>query len=503
MGKILCRVVGGGSSVGTATTADVISGKTFSNDNDVELTGTLSGSGTATESDVLKGTSFYSVNLQNKLNGSLELTGNASEGDVISGKTFYNTNAKSRKSGTLADYASGTDAQSCTLYNNYIYYRILKGAYRATWSGNQTEVRYPATSVIAALGISSITSFKVAQYGANRLRFTWAKPSRGLWSGIRIVGKLNSWPTSVTDGNKFWDSGSNYCDSGWIDTGTWYFRVYSYITWTGGRYYKSSYDGSTSIYNTTDHGNKTVTGSSSWTVPNGCSSITAFLVGGGGGISWAYIANQSYAISSGGGGGYTKTQSISVTPGETLNIVVGAGGSGNGGMSGIYRGSTLLASANGGSAGVVHQGTNYPDVKYRGFAGCAGGSGGGGCLALPTTTSGWAVAYAGAGGSDGSNGGDAAYSSTSSVHTTTLGAGGSGQGYSTKAWGTDGEPYAPGGSGSYLSTSYDGGRGKAGAGLTGNNSGAAHTYTQYHGFGTGAEDAGSYSGSSGVVLLKW
>ena len=42
MGKILCRVIGGGSSVGTAKAQDVIKGKTFSNDDDVEIVSHLS-----------------------------------------------------------------------------------------------------------------------------------------------------------------------------------------------------------------------------------------------------------------------------------------------------------------------------------------------------------------------------------------------------------------------------------------------------------------------------
>ena len=270
MSKVLCRVIGGGSSVGTAKAGDVSRGKTFSNDDDVEVQGTLQGTGTAIEGDVLKGKSFYNTNLQNKMTGTLELTGDASDYDVIQNKGFYSKDPKIKKTGTLPDYPTGTDAQSCALADNYLYYRINKGAYRATWSGDQTEVKYPALSVIAALGIASITSFKVAQYGPNTLRFTWAKPSKGLWSGVHIIGKLNSWPTSPTDGSRSWDSGDTYKDSGSIETGTWYFRAYSYITWTGGRYYSQNPEGSASIYNTTSHGKTTLTGSTRWTVPAGC-----------------------------------------------------------------------------------------------------------------------------------------------------------------------------------------------------------------------------------------
>lgn len=511
MGKVLCRVIGGGSSVGTAKAADVIKGKTFSNDDDVEVQGTLQGTGTAIEGDVLKGCSFYNTNLQNRLSGTLELTGDAGEYDTIKGKTFYSNNAKVKKTGTLPEYPSGSDAQSCTLHDNYVYYRINKGAYRSTWSGDQTEVKYPALSVIAALGIASITSFKVAQYGPNTLRFTWAKPSKGLWSGVHIIGKINSWPTSPTDGSRSWDSGDTYKDSGSIETGTWYFRAYSYITWTGGRYYSQNPEGSASIYNTTSHGNTTLTGSTRWTVPAGCNYVTAFLVGGGGGLSWPWMSTSTKAISSGAAGGYTKTQGFSVTPGETLSITVGAGSTGNGGTSSIYhQNGSLIVSAGGGGAGSVRTWDSGSD-KYS-ITGGAGGSGGGAGEANHPKSAGQdGSAYAGNGGSDGSNGGYSGYTqfdSDGDPYSIDTMAGGSGQGYSTKAWGNQGQPYSPGcGGGSLCKYNDESGsrNGSYGTGLTGNNSGAAakkviHKSKDDNDY---AWDAGSVSGSSGVVLLKW
>ena len=513
MSKVLCRVIGGGSSVGTAKAADVIKGKTFSNDDDVEVQGTLQGTGTAIEGDVLKGKSFYNTNLQNKMTGTLELTGDASDYDVIQNKGFYSKDPKIKKTGTLPDYPTGTDAQSCALADNYLYYRINKGAYRATWSGDQTEVKYPALSVIAALGIASITSFKVAQYGPNTLRFTWAKPSKGLWSGVHIIGKLNSWPTSPTDGSRSWDSGDTYKDSGSIETGTWYFRAYSYITWTGGRYYSQNPEGSASIYNTTSHGNTTLTGSTRWTVPAGCNYVTAFLVGGGGGLSWPWMSTSTKAISSGAAGGYTKTQGFSVTPGETLSITVGAGGTGNGGTSAIYhQNGSLIVSAGGGGAGSVRTWSSGSD-KHS-ISGGAGGSGGGAGEANHPKSAGQdGSAYAGNGGSDGSAGGYAGYTqfdSDGDPYSRDTMAGGPGQGYSTKAWGNQGQPYSPGGGGTALrfgGSNDSANNGKDGAGLTGNNSGAGSfkgiTHTKHETGQYEYIDAGSASGSSGVVLLKW
>lgn len=64
-------ILQGSDSSGNAIPGDVIAGKTFSNDEDTDLVGTLA------------------------------LTGNAAVGDVISGKTFYNTNPKSKQTGTM------------------------------------------------------------------------------------------------------------------------------------------------------------------------------------------------------------------------------------------------------------------------------------------------------------------------------------------------------------------------------------------------------------------
>ena len=69
-----------------------------------------------------------------------------------------------------------------------------------------------------------------------------------------------------------------------------------------------------------------------WTVPAGVNYISAVVIGGGGGGSPAVSYNdgsdeyQTRPGSGGGGGGLTYRNQIPVTPGETLNICVGCGG---------------------------------------------------------------------------------------------------------------------------------------------------------------------------------
>ena len=122
-------------------------------------------------------------------------------------------------------------------------------------------------------------------------------------------------------------------------------------------------------------------GTYTWTVPEGVYSVDVFLVGAGGGSNWT-----GSGATGGGGGGYTKAfrgtgyvapssgtwegtategrdgNAITVTPGESIQIIVGGGvAGGNGGYSqfknssyraeGGYASTSWCKGANGGSGG--------------------------------------------------------------------------------------------------------------------------------------------------------
>ncbi|MDO6759857.1 LamG-like jellyroll fold domain-containing protein [Tamlana sp. 2_MG-2023] len=72
----------------------------------------------------------------------------------------------------------------------------------------------------------------------------------------------------------------------------------------------------------------------SFTVPGGVTSITVEAWGGGG--AGANTLNASECGAGGGGGAYVHS-TLSVTPGEVYDIIVGAGGEGNMGLSGTAR----------------------------------------------------------------------------------------------------------------------------------------------------------------------
>lgn len=380
------------------------------------------------------------------------------------------------------------------------------------------------SAVISAYGIASVTSFKISQYNTKTVLCSWAKPANGkMWSGVVVRAKQGGYPANVNDGTEITGGTNGTSVTKVLGTGTWYFRFWNYVTVSGAdgsRWYDGGTNGG-AFNNQEVRGSQNFTGSTTFVVPTGVRTITAFCVGGGGGNSCPYIGRGQVGISSGAGGGYTKTASFAVTPGESLTITVGGGGTrgpgGSGGTSGIYRGSTALITAAGG------QNANYTvgDTSYGAGRphGGNGGSGGGGSYGIANNSSKSTQEQESSGGSGGSDGGDASectrtyWTKSGDSKTVTEGCQGIGQHYSTKAWGNTGQPYSPGSSGTGMGArwgyygSEGGQRGRGGAGLTGANSGAAY-------FGAWAKcywerndvwEAGSNGGSgqAGIVMIRW
>lgn len=115
-----------------------------------------------------------------------------------------------------------------------------------------------------------------------------------------------------------------------------------------------------------------ITSSGQWTVPAGVNFIEVILVGGGGGGGNGVVS--SIHAGGGGGSGYIESTHLTVTPNETLNVVVGSGGSAGswGGASYLTKADgKLLVWANGGGAG-----GNAMDYGGGGGSGrCSGGCG--------------------------------------------------------------------------------------------------------------------------------
>ena len=195
-----------------------------------------------------------------------------------------------------------------------------------------------------------------------------------------------------------------------------------------------------------------LTDSNPFVIPSGCNKIDIFCVGGGGGAGGSYFSEdgstdaggthyETTAYGANGGGGYTTTATnISVTPGESLTVVFGAGGAGgksynymngrywgdtsvtsisgitsgsDGGETYVSRNGTKLCTANGGKGGTKTSiSTNHSRNAVAGVDGGNASGAGGGCIETQTynssgQTSIWSASFYGKSGA--SDEGDIAY----------------------------------------------------------------------------------------------
>lgn len=266
----------------------------------------------------------------------------------------------------------------------------------------------------------------------------------------------------------------------------------------------------------------TTVGTTNWTVPSGVTSICAVCVGGGGGGSGSTLSSNGISGGGGGGGSLSWSNNISVTPGETLTVVVGAGGTGgpvgvnsatSGGQSYIQRSGSDLIRAMGGTDGVYNvtggsgaAGGQYMAINSEG--GGSGGRGGGGSNGNVGGGGGGAGGYSG-------NGGDG---STYNVRSATAGTGGGGGGcigtnsFTTQVtWGGGGVGvYGESSNGTSSPSSYVTGSGSTAYTTNANGQarqGSGSLYSRnYGGGGNGAEDdsgARGANGGQGAVRIIW
>lgn len=202
---------------------------------------------------------------------------------------------------------------------------------------------------------------------------------------------------------------------------------------------------------------QTFTTDGSFTVPAGVTSIKVECWGAGGGGS----TRTSSGRGGGGGGGAYASSIITVTPGNSYNILVGVGGAANtsGGNSTFNTNSVVAAGGRGGTSNSTAAGTGGSTANSTGTIEFAGGNG----------ASGGSVYSGGGGGGAGS-----------------MGAGGDASG-ATAGTGT----FSNGGDG--------------GAGVSGNQNGLPGS--NYGGGGSGAvRTSGTRtggSGANGLVVVSW
>lgn len=135
-----------------------------------------------------------------------------------------------------------------------------------------------------------------------------------------------------------------------------------------------------------------IPGSYAWTVPDHVTSVQVVATGGGGGGGGLYGTNPGHS----GGAGSTVTSTLSVTPGQVLNLLVGGGG-GAGANGPADAGGGYTCGAGGGGGGSSNIDAGAADQVIAG-----GGGGGGSCNNASAGGNGGGAN--GTGGSGGSNG---------------------------------------------------------------------------------------------------
>lgn len=396
----------------------------------------------------------------------------ATKADVLVGKIAGVSGSDEPEFGTMPNQAAKTASLNCGgSYTIPAGYHNGNGKITANSLSSQTSATAGAGDILSGktawvngskltgtMTVQSILSFSAAPTSSSQITCTWKNPVRGPFSGVIIVGKAGSYPTSITDGTRHYKGAGNNSTangtstqviSSLIPSTTYYFRAFSYVTKNNTEWV------STTTYTATAttaalKGSQTFTSSGTFTVPNYVTKIDVFCVGGGGGGS-SPSGGVTAAAPSGGGGGYTATKKgYAVSPGQTFGVTIGAGGvhasqAGTGGTGGTTTFGNVL-SASGGLGGQYGRGVRGP--------GGAGGSGGGGGNPDDKRKSG------AAGGSNGSAGnGGTAYVEGSSITKP----GGSGQGTTTRAYAeSSGTLYSGGGGGTSSGGAGSGGGGKAG-----------------------------------------
>ena len=341
---------------------------------------------------------------------------------------------------------------------------------------------------IDAFGIASITNFSATMYAHKQVRLTWAKPTRGLWSGVFFVFKKGRMPNSVYDSDTQYASGDTHLVTQPLSEGVWYIRAFNYVATNNGRWYD---DGKVSYMINVTGISGSITfgaGAGTWTVPANVYKIRYILVGHGGrggGVA-------SVGAAGGGGGGYFTTGYMDVTPGQSIPWVVPVVNSfvynnGYGFNAGF---NTKL-----GNVSVECGRASNNDASYDAPSeGGNGGSGGGGSF----LNGGGTGAPGGSNGSEGVQG-----SNTSRRYPESYARGGTGQ--HTSTLGFNGVLYSGGGGGG----GADGGAGGGGNGWKYDKNqrfqiGADGT-DGLGGGGGGGRDRKSYGGKGGTgcIYIAW
>lgn len=243
----------------------------------------------------------------------------------------------------------------------------------------------------------------------------------------------------------------------------------------------------------------TTPGSSSCDVPAGVTQLTVVATGAGGGGA---ASSYTYAAGNGRGGhGAIVTYILTVTPGETLTLEVGSGGTstgtnnagGGGGWTAVKRGATLLVVAGGGGgSGLVTTVGTPTDDESNGGDGAAAGTADGGAGSAPAGGGGAGTLVAAGGGTTSAGGSAGTPGNYYAGYNGTAGSSGVGGGGGT--WSGSAGGGSAGGN-ERSGGSAGGGNGTGGGGGAGYFGGGGGGLKGYDNYGGGGGAGSSYPAS--------
>lgn len=349
-----------------------------------------------------------------QLDGSLWGAGNNVFGQLGTGNTTQST-LMVKTSSTL------TSAWGAVLCGQNSSYAFNSDTYLYSWGDNSSgQLGLGTTNAIYAdptrISTLAAISYGAVSVGRNHVLAINSSNQLYMWgdnaSGQLSTGSTSSLtsPTRYGTGTAWWQcsAGDNYSLALTSD-GTMYgcgandkaqlglgdttnrlvFEQTSSILW-GSVFAGNNNSIATKSVATTDYGGIKFTSPVNtyiyWTVPAGVDSICVAAIGGG--------ASGGYQVG-GGGGGAAYANSIAVTPGQQIRILVGQGGGTSAGSTGVSGTASSLdinvngtylniltcyggTKSGGPGGGYSFNNTDYILGTYQGFNGGSGGIGGGG-----------------------------------------------------------------------------------------------------------------------------
>lgn len=511
-GRVLFTGGGGGGVTSdelTANSAQVLAGYTaVTNDsNDEAIAGTMPDRGNNQYGGWGSGTDYYAINslpegYYHKQSSSETWAPEARIAKSTVRSQLGISASKILSGQTIADIA-GTATSDATATAAYIY------------TGETAYVK--GSKITGTMTVNSALSFKVAAVTDTTMTISWTNPSKGPFSGVKIRIATNGYPgTSGSATKSYTGYGSSIAAgatsyvviSGLTQNTYYYISCFSYVTAS-----KTMYSSVKNLNARTNaKGQSIFTASGTFTVPSNVYKVDVFMVNGGNGGTGYRTSdnNENLYGGHGGGGGYVLTQKgISVSPGQSFAVVVGAGGAcppGRKNASSGYGGGT--SSFGSYSPKAQPKNTVISGCNTRGPSGQMYGASGGGSSGLMSSSYG-AFSCGGDGGSDGGNGYytvdnkvDGAWESIQTV----MSSGGSGT--TTRAFGESWNSLYSGGGGGGSWKKDNGGAGVGGAGGGGNGwdrnpAGSAIAGTAGTANTGGGGGGAAYVGGSGIVIIRW